>query len=790
MVISGFASEQPIQEWVIEEIESTSVGADMKLIHLPDNSPVLVYWNTTDQTLVSRFLENGFWKTSIIDQGRSFLPGSLVIGANGHPAVAYLARDTSDRSLDQIKVAEFDGRFWQLQVVAQGSETPYSTPVMAADAAGVLSLCYRTSPNGGFSPTRLRHAKQTNTAWSYSVVQDTTYSYPQIYISGHIDIAIAPNGHPAIAFLNQYGLNQRYYAEFDGVSWQVEPIEDDTGEQFGAHGIEASLIFLPNGNPAVALESPTTGQLMFVEKAGGNWEFTTVAATSRPGQFLSLKLKPDGYPAIFHVRDSTRDVRYSEFDGTNWLECTVDDQGNFFSATALSFDSQGVPSVAYADRDLNNLLFAKLALSPGFLNRTRVFDSREAFLNASGASDLGGIPTLSGVEESFTLGSATFEASAPSSFYMAADLGARIPGQDLALNDVENFSVEFASPLYGFGFDFHEPESDPNVGAGFVESTFEVVLFQGRVEIERVQFERENDALAFFGVSTTESFDRLEITEVVGAGENEFFGRFLISSQPADCSVTPLYDGALDAKGTYLQLASDPLAASPLVINLVGLGVSGGDLLYLEGFGDLSLDGASAEQLATIGAVFSVGSALDPLEVLTGGVGELITPDANPPTGSGVVTDILEDFSVDAVLLEVPSGASHLFVGISDSHFSDNVDFDGDLRLKVLHLPCPENDGDGDGLTDQEEMIWGTDPRVRNLVPSLGLSGSASGLNLEWLAKRYRNYVIDSKLRLDEEDWIEVINLNMQGSDQSISLPNPLGSETKAFFQLRVELRN
>ena len=164
------------------------------------------------------------------------------------------------------------------------------------------------------------------------------------------------------------------------------------------------------------------------------------------------------------------------------------------------------------------------------------FDDQAAFLSATGATAAGPVPTGGGGDTSFVIGGLTFTNHPPSSFYLLPpDLGARIPGFDLAINDVESFNVDSATPLFAFGFDFHEIENDPNLFGPFLpntfgpffESEFQVTLLDGGSFVDSFTYTRPNDSLEFVGVWSTEPFNRIELREAVGGLEDELFGNFL-----------------------------------------------------------------------------------------------------------------------------------------------------------------------------------------------------------------------------------------------------------------------
>lgn len=103
---------------------------------------------------------------------------------------------------------------------------------------------------------------------------------------------------------------------------------------------------------------------------------------------------------------------------------------------------------------------------------------------------------------------------------------------EIAISEMEDLNVDLDAPVYSFGWEFVEVESDPNINGRngepgpFVESTFEVTLYLGAAMVDSFQFSRPNDQATFVGVWGDLPFDRVEIREIVGDLGNEFFGQF------------------------------------------------------------------------------------------------------------------------------------------------------------------------------------------------------------------------------------------------------------------------
>lgn len=133
---------------------------------------------------------------------------------------------------------------------------------------------------------------------------------------------------------------------------------------------------------------------------------------------------------------------------------------------------------------------------------------------------------------------AGFTAEPPSSINLEPfDWSPRLTGPELAISGVENFNVDLGGPAYSFGFEFVEPEHDPLINAPFLDSRFALTLKNGATIVATIPFEVPNDLLWFIGVWSDTPFTRLEIREIVGGIENEFFGRFYTGVSIAPASV-------------------------------------------------------------------------------------------------------------------------------------------------------------------------------------------------------------------------------------------------------------
>jgi hypothetical protein len=145
-------------------------------------------------------------------------------------------------------------------------------------------------------------------------------------------------------------------------------------------------------------------------------------------------------------------------------------------------------------------------------------------------------------------------------------------------------------------------------------------------------------------------------------------------------------DFPLDPRSTYLRTNNDPNAQPPLILNFGAQGVAPGTLLRIRAIGNYRSSPGVADDRLRVICVFSSNDTLLPGDQparVPGAVEASTDVDTGATFLGNLVTDISEDFLCVDVLVPVPAGATHLFVGINDAFFGDNSDPDGNLRVNV-----------------------------------------------------------------------------------------------------------
>lgn len=213
------------------------------------------------------------------------------------------------------------------------------------------------------------------------------------------------------------------------------------------------------------------------------------------------------------------------------------------------------------------------------------FCDRTTFLSATEAETATGtIPNL-GRRNSSTVGDDTFSDVPPGAGIWIGtgtsfDWTPINPGNDIAVDGIEDLNVDLANPVFALGFDFVEPSVDCAVDPRLCfDSTFEVTILDGLTSVGVFTFNAPDDVLAFVGVWSDVSFNRVEIRDLTATVDDEYFGEFYTSNVPVSLAVT------IDIKP-----GSDPNA-----INLKSRGVIPVAILTTDTFDATTVDHLSAE---------------------------------------------------------------------------------------------------------------------------------------------------------------------------------------------------
>ena len=202
------------------------------------------------------------------------------------------------------------------------------------------------------------------------------------------------------------------------------------------------------------------------------------------------------------------------------------------------------------------------------------------------------------------------------------------------------------------------------------------------------------------------------------------------------CLPAQTFTFPLNPRATFLRTNNDSPVA-PLVLDLAGLGVTPGTWVRIGSTGGFRYISGGADGFRALVGVFSASSTLLATNVQQRVPGAIAAgpayPSANTFSG-GLPMDIPQDFFCarngwsDSVVVEVPSGATHLFLGVHDSLYNDNSDPNGDHAAVVTVLPTPPLPGTGEHLE-----LRGAVNATPAFAPSLHQAPAGSLMQVELL---------------------------------------------------------
>jgi hypothetical protein len=151
----------------------------------------------------------------------------------------------------------------------------------------------------------------------------------------------------------------------------------------------------------------------------------------------------------------------------------------------------------------------------------------------------------------------------------------------------------------------------------------------------------------------------------------------------------------INSAATYLRTdPTDVNAADAVAIDLTTLGLAAGDIIQLTVLGDYRAAFADTDTRTDLLAVFSGSSTLlaDNQQFRVQDAADAGADVTTLVTFPGTLaTDIPEDFLVTPqVQIQIPVGATHLFLSTNDNFFGDNTDPDGDFKLRITSSAVPE----------------------------------------------------------------------------------------------------
>ncbi len=182
--------------------------------------------------------------------------------------------------------------------------------------------------------------QNAETGWTFTVIEDAKYF---AYRTAP-DIQYDSLDNPHIA----YGGDKLYYAWHDGVSWQVETVDDSPGAGYWA------ILQLDAADKPVIAYTDSSITLKLAWRTGSDWtiySLGSIAWQSRP----ALALDNQGYPHVAYRNYPDFDLAYVYWTGVNWVDQLVPSDP---ARVSLALDDANHPHIVSSDWDAHTLTYA------------------------------------------------------------------------------------------------------------------------------------------------------------------------------------------------------------------------------------------------------------------------------------------------------------------------------------------------------------------------------------------------------------------------------------------------
>lgn len=311
--------------------------------------PHIGYYDGDQRTLRYAFQEGGTWQSEIVDRASDSdkvgTYSSLALDSLNHPHVSYYDIVKAD-----LRYAQYDGINWQVETIDSAGDVGVCTS-LALDNFDRPHVSYIDETN-----EKVKYTRYDGATWQTETVDDIDaegYGLERLCPS----LALDDNSRPHISYASAaYG--DLRYAWFDGVSWQMETVDDlnDGGYPALALG-EGDQPYISYANR----DSNGDFTLLFARREDTGWQTEVVdPALLTVIPEVSLKLDGTGNPHIGYKNWVGQDiyvVKHAWHDGTDW-QLEIVEQAASVGNVSLALDGGGAPHISYISQSDPNFIYA------------------------------------------------------------------------------------------------------------------------------------------------------------------------------------------------------------------------------------------------------------------------------------------------------------------------------------------------------------------------------------------------------------------------------------------------
>jgi frataxin-like iron-binding protein CyaY len=320
-------------KWIIEIVEKGFIGEYTSHILESIEKVHIAYFDYINGNLKHAERRPDGWIIETVDQEGTV--GQYLSIAKDEGERIYISY--RDQGKNRLKVAVFDGSRWNFEVVDNEPFASLDTSIFVSSPGKVYISYYN------FNVGYLKLATKDNDQWKIEIVDDGQKQSNAV--GGYSSVKSDSAGRIHISYIDSVnGLLK--YALKENDTWNIE-VADDC--EFVSNF--TSLALDKEGNPYISYtvdKFPNKPDLWLAKKVGGKWFIELVDTAEIVGHYNSLVV--DQHSNIYISYSSMRKLKMASNIRGLWSFELVDPEGTV-TYTSLSLDTDGMPHIAYYDKD-------------------------------------------------------------------------------------------------------------------------------------------------------------------------------------------------------------------------------------------------------------------------------------------------------------------------------------------------------------------------------------------------------------------------------------------------------
>jgi hypothetical protein len=320
-------------KWIIETVEKGFVGEYTSHVLESKDKVHIAYFDYINGDLKYAKPGPDGWLIERVDQEGTV--GQYLSIAKDEGQKLYISY--RDQGKNRLKMAVLDGNRWNIEVVDNEPFASIDTSLFI-DSSGKVYISYYN-----FNMGYLKLATRDTNQWKIEIVDDGQKQSNAV--GGFSSVKVDYRGRIHISYIDSVNGLLKYATKQNDI-WNIEVADDS---EFVSNF--TSLALDKEGNPYISYtvdKFPNKPDLWLAKKVGTKWIIELVDTVEIAGHYNSIVL--DQHSNIYISYAAMRKLKMATNIQGTWNFELVDPDGTV-TYTSLSIDTDGLPHIAYYDKD-------------------------------------------------------------------------------------------------------------------------------------------------------------------------------------------------------------------------------------------------------------------------------------------------------------------------------------------------------------------------------------------------------------------------------------------------------